>query len=454
VKSAQIEEIGDVFNFDAPQSPQPQQQHFLPNNANLPMPYSPIAAQLSSAKKNIHQEEPNTTNSIPHQESRMDDSMQVEDDNKSVASSSLLTQVASHIVGNWDLNVFCGNGLADTDLAALEAPRRETPSSRQRKKLDSSTPRSMRSAEVETPRGGSFNASSFFNQRASFTSDVNSMIASIDMNGDNKSTQGSTGWANGPASVDMNASKTGAGSTAWANGPASVDMHGEKSVQGSTAWGGVGSIASARSGASLGSRITGNASKDVKITSHDLAKVPSWEQSFRSMSFSSADSKSMIDSSMSSTSGAAKLDVEDGIFDEIHDVKLTIALQQKENAKALEVYQKRRRAADRSKTYRSGISGAADRFSFSRTNNSNPSAYNVGDYVPPDDGGLAQFPAGTQPQEIADYNLAMSLQKLDQVGAGTVQQWERILRKEREEEEARKLRNARSGYSLPTHRKR
>mmetsp|Transcript_20868 Transcript_20868/g.29449 ORF Transcript_20868/g.29449 Transcript_20868/m.29449 type:complete len:771 (+) Transcript_20868:242-2554(+) len=454
VQSAQIEAVGDPFSFEAPKTPTPRQQFVPCNDAHLPMPYSPIATHPSSMKEHEPLEEPVNPNPIPNQDSRMDDSMQVEEDNKSVASSSLLTQVASHIVGNWDLNVFCGNGLADTvdGVGAIEAPkRRETPSSYQHRKRDSTTPRSARSNGRHTSQGDSFQASTFFNGGASFTNDANSMVASVDMNGDNKSTQGSIGWANGPASVDMNASKSvHGGSTAWANGPASVDMHGDKSVQGSTAWAAAASISSARSGASLGSRVTGTASKDIKIVTQDLAKVPSWEQSFRSMSFSSADSKD-IDLSMSSAS-VAKLDVEDNLWNEVQDVKLTIALQQKENAAAMEVYQKRRRAAERSKTYRSGISGAADRFSFARSSN-NSQSYDVGDYVPPADGGQVQFPAGTHPQEIADYNLAMSLQKLDQVGAGTVQQWERILRKEREEEEARKLRNARSGYSLPVFRK-
>jgi hypothetical protein len=52
------------------------------------------------------------------------------------------------------------------------------------------------------------------------------------------------------------------------------------------------------------------------------------------------------------------------------------------------------------------------------------------------------------PQEIADFKMATEIQKVEQVGAGTALQMQKIVTEETNEEEANALRNARSNYHI------
>ena len=78
-------------------------------------------------------------------------------------------------------------------------------------------------------------------------------------------------------------------------------------------------------------------------------------------------------------------------------------------------------------------------------------AYKKGDssYVSPAGGSVDMIALAAQgnalPQEVADLKLALELQKVEQTGAGTARTMNKILKEEKEDEEANEMRNARSG---------
>ena len=69
-----------------------------------------------------------------------------------------------------------------------------------------------------------------------------------------------------------------------------------------------------------------------------------------------------------------------------------------------------------------------------------------GEYMAPV--GLAPPPANASPQEIADYKLAVEMQKVEQIDAGTVRTMQKMVHEEEETEEAQKLRTGRSKNTL------
>lgn len=135
------------------------------------------------------------------------------------------------------------------------------------------------------------------------------------------------------------------------------------------------------------------------------------------------------------------------------DHRLAIALQQQENAAALEEHKKRHdqlRAADFTRTARSGtytkLAHIRDKDHGMFTvppDYTTDNAY-VNAASEPKTTSYAPPPSNAKPEEIQDYKLAAELQRFEQVGAGTVREMENIAQ---EEEEAELAQNRRTGFS-------
>jgi hypothetical protein len=140
---------------------------------------------------------------------------------------------------------------------------------------------------------------------------------------------------------------------------------------------------------------------------------------------------------------------------EDRDMRLAIALQQQENAAAYDAHKAKHDANVKANIQRTTRSNTHTRLAAVRAKDhgmlSVPAAYTTehayvsGDYDTP----IPPNMAGASPQEIADYNMAMALQKVEQVGAGTVQTMNKIITEEKESAEAMAHRTERSNYTLP-----
>jgi hypothetical protein len=147
------------------------------------------------------------------------------------------------------------------------------------------------------------------------------------------------------------------------------------------------------------------------------------------------------------------------ISQEERDHRLAIAMQQQENAAAYDEHQKKHQEILQAKNNRTGRSGTFTKLAAVRDHDHGmlqvPAEYTSdnayvksnGDYmgsgpnyVPPN--------KDASPQEIADFKMAAEIQKVEQVGAGTVRQMQKIVQEETEEEEANAQRTARSNYHI------
>jgi hypothetical protein len=162
----------------------------------------------------------------------------------------------------------------------------------------------------------------------------------------------------------------------------------------------------------------------------------------------------------STAPGGSRVFVPDGLDDpnltqEERDHRLAIALQQQENAAALDEHKKKHEAAVHANDLRTARSGTFSRLAAVRDKDHGqlhvPSDYvkNDADYYVPPGADLSAY-KGAKPQEIADFQLAQSLQKVEQVSAGTAQTMEKILKEEEEDDVAQAHRTERSNYHLPT----
>ena len=137
------------------------------------------------------------------------------------------------------------------------------------------------------------------------------------------------------------------------------------------------------------------------------------------------------------------------------DHRLAIALQQQENAAALEEHKKKHDQIKKANTNRTARSGTFSRLAAVRDKDhgmlSVPADYTtdnayvnaahepkVSSYAPP--------PKNAKPEEIQDYKLAAELQRFEQVGAGTVREMEKISKEEEAEEVAQAHRTEWSNY--------
>lgn len=137
------------------------------------------------------------------------------------------------------------------------------------------------------------------------------------------------------------------------------------------------------------------------------------------------------------------------------DHRLAIALQQQENAAVLDAHRKKHQAAVKANTMRTARSGTHTKLAAVRAKDhgmlSVPKEYSTenayvkdeSEYKGPDSMGMSSL-KGALPQEVADHNLANDLQKVENTAAGTAKTMEKILKEEKDDDEAEKLRAARS----------
>ena len=150
-----------------------------------------------------------------------------------------------------------------------------------------------------------------------------------------------------------------------------------------------------------------------------------------------------------------------GLSQEDRDLRLAIALQQQENAAAYDAHKRSHDAAKAANMNRTTRSNVHSRLAQVRTKDhgmltvpdayTTENAYKKGDssaYVAGDMGAAtvaSAAAAGALPQEVADLKLALDLQKVEQTGAGTAREMDKIIREEKEDAEAQEMRTARSG---------
>lgn len=137
------------------------------------------------------------------------------------------------------------------------------------------------------------------------------------------------------------------------------------------------------------------------------------------------------------------------------DLRLAIALQQEENQRALSASKNKIDQAKKADAMRTGRSGAHSRLAAVRDKDhgmlsvpnayANDSAYQSGDYAAPGSKMNMGSLKGALPQEVADHNLAVELQKIENSSAGTVQAADKLTKTERDLTEAQEHRTARSG---------
>lgn len=155
---------------------------------------------------------------------------------------------------------------------------------------------------------------------------------------------------------------------------------------------------------------------------------------------------------------ATNLSLDDAsLTQEEKDHRLAVALQQQENAAAYQEHKKKHDdyvAASNNRTARSNtftkLATVRDKDHGMLTVPSEYSSENAyhksdGDYIVQ---GYSAPPPGATQQEIADWKLALELQKVEQVDAGTVRTMEKIVHEEQEEEEAQAHRTERSNYHI------
>jgi len=136
------------------------------------------------------------------------------------------------------------------------------------------------------------------------------------------------------------------------------------------------------------------------------------------------------------------------------DHRLAIALQQQENAAALEDHKKKHHDISRANTMRTARSSTFTRLAHVREKDHGmltvPADYTTDNaYVnaehTPKPTSYAAPPANAKPEEIQDFKLAAELQRFEQVGAGTVREMNKIAHEEEDEEKAQ---THRTGYSV------
>jgi hypothetical protein len=137
------------------------------------------------------------------------------------------------------------------------------------------------------------------------------------------------------------------------------------------------------------------------------------------------------------------------------DHRLAIALQQQENAAALEEHKRKNEAIKKADEHRTARSGTFSRLAHIRDQDhgmlSVPADYTTDNaYVSagssPKMSNYAPPPKNAKPEEIEDYKLAADLQRFEQVGAGTVREMEKIAKEEEEAEKAQAHRTGMSTY--------
>lgn len=140
------------------------------------------------------------------------------------------------------------------------------------------------------------------------------------------------------------------------------------------------------------------------------------------------------------------------------DHRLAIALQQQENTAAYDTHKKKHEQYVAASTNRTARSGTFTKLAAVRDKDhgmlmvppefTTENAYVKGDsdYLPQKD--HSESLAGMTPEQIADYQLAKELQKVEQVGAGTAREMSKIVTEESDESEAQAHRTERSNFHI------
>jgi len=140
------------------------------------------------------------------------------------------------------------------------------------------------------------------------------------------------------------------------------------------------------------------------------------------------------------------------------DHRLAIALQQQENAAVYDAHKKKHDASKAASVNRTARSGTFTKLAAVRQKDhgmlsvpadyTTPNAYvkESGDYLPHAEKGNSLV--GASPQQIADYKLAMEIQKVEQVGAGTAREMAKIVNEASVEDDAQAHRVERSNYHI------
>jgi hypothetical protein len=142
---------------------------------------------------------------------------------------------------------------------------------------------------------------------------------------------------------------------------------------------------------------------------------------------------------------------------EERDHRLAIALQQQENVAAYNEHKVKHDAHVAADTLRTARSGTYTKLAAVRAKDHGmltvPSDYTSEfayhketEMMHPT--GFVAPPPGATPQEIADYKLAMEMQKVEQVDAGTVRTMQKMVKEEELSEEAQANRTTRSKNTL------
>lgn len=142
------------------------------------------------------------------------------------------------------------------------------------------------------------------------------------------------------------------------------------------------------------------------------------------------------------------------------DHRLAIALQQQENAAAYDVHKKKHDQMAKANQNRTARSGTFSRLAAVRDKDhgmlSVPKDYTTenayvqssGEFMPAPGKSDAELLKGATPQQIADFQLAKSLQKVEQVGAGTAREMNKIVGEETTDASAQAVRTGRSTYHI------
>ena len=142
------------------------------------------------------------------------------------------------------------------------------------------------------------------------------------------------------------------------------------------------------------------------------------------------------------------------------DHRLAIALQQQENAAAYDAHKKKHDQIAAAQQNRTARSGTFSRLAAVRDKDhgmlSVPKDYTTenayvksdGEYMPTPGKSDEELLKGATPQQIADFKLAKSLQKVEQVGAGTAREMSKIVGEESTDAAAHAHRTERSNFHI------
>lgn len=138
------------------------------------------------------------------------------------------------------------------------------------------------------------------------------------------------------------------------------------------------------------------------------------------------------------------------------DHRLAIAMQQQENAAALNVHKKKKEQQVNAQSNRTARSGTFSKLAAVRDKDhgmlSVPAAYTSdnaykieSEYVSP---GFVPPPQHASAQEVADHKLAAEMQKVEQVDAGTVRTMNKLVKEEEVADASDERRTIRNKHTL------